>query len=77
MRKLCTYDSFLFLCFVVLKQHFIPQVYNDFVVRGNTAVLSCPLPSFVKEYVVVDSWIRNDDHILKITENKGNVFAYA
>ncbi|GBN18742.1 hypothetical protein AVEN_147643-1, partial [Araneus ventricosus] len=56
-----------------MKQHFTPQVFDDFVVRGNTAVLKCHLPSFVREYVVVDSWIRNDGHILKITENKGKV----
>ncbi|GIY36363.1 uncharacterized protein CDAR_420531, partial [Caerostris darwini] len=54
-----------------MKQHFNPQVFDDFVVRGNTAVLRCHLPAFVREYVVVDSWIRNDGHILKITENKG------
>ncbi|XP_042909125.1 cell adhesion molecule Dscam1 isoform X2 [Parasteatoda tepidariorum] len=58
----------------VMKQRFNPQVYDDFVVRGNTAVLRCHLPSFVREYVVVDSWIRNDDHILKITENKARSY---
>lgn len=58
---------------LVLKQRFNPQVYDEFVVRGNTAVLKCHLPPFVKEYVVVDSWIRNDDHIMKMTENKGNI----
>lgn len=54
-----------------MKQHFTPQEFDDFVVKGNTAVLKCHLPSFVREYVVVDSWIRNDGHILKMTENKG------
>ncbi|CAL1295071.1 unnamed protein product, partial [Larinioides sclopetarius] len=58
----------------VMKQHFTPQVFDDFVVRGNTAVLKCHLPSFVREYVVVDSWIRNDGHILKITENKARSY---
>ncbi|KAF8789149.1 Down syndrome cell adhesion molecule-like [Argiope bruennichi] len=54
----------------VLKQHFIPQVFDEYVVKGNTAVLKCQLPTFAKEYVVVDSWIRNDGHILKMSENK-------
>lgn len=66
---------FLFSC-LVLKQRFNPQVYDEFVVRGNTAVLKCHLPPFVKEYVVVDSWIRNDDHIMKMTENKGKVLFF-
>ncbi|XP_055925124.1 cell adhesion molecule Dscam2-like isoform X2 [Argiope bruennichi] len=58
----------------VMKQHFTPQVFDDFVVKGNTAVLKCHLPSFVREYVVIDSWIRNDGHILKITENKARSY---
>ncbi|XP_054712904.1 cell adhesion molecule Dscam2-like [Uloborus diversus] len=58
----------------VIKQRFNPQVYDDYVVRGNTAVLKCNLPTFVREYVVVDSWIRNDEHVLKITENKARSY---
>ncbi|CAL1264725.1 unnamed protein product [Larinioides sclopetarius] len=54
----------------VIKQRFNPQVYDDFVVRGNTAVLRCHLPTFVKEYVSVDSWIRNDDYVLKMTDTR-------
>lgn len=54
----------------VIKQRFSPQVYDDFVVRGNTAVLRCHLPTFVKEYVSVDSWIRNDDYVLKMGDTR-------
>ncbi|GFT96268.1 uncharacterized protein TNCV_3907061 [Trichonephila clavipes] len=54
----------------MIKQRFNPQVYDDFVVRGNTAVLRCHLPTFVKEYVSVDSWIRNDDYVLKMTDTR-------
>nr|XP_042903239.1 Down syndrome cell adhesion molecule-like protein Dscam2 isoform X1 [Parasteatoda tepidariorum] len=54
----------------VINQRFSPQVYDDFVVRGNTAVLKCHLPTFVKEYVSVDSWIRNDDYVLKMADTR-------
>ncbi|XP_054712942.1 LOW QUALITY PROTEIN: cell adhesion molecule DSCAM-like [Uloborus diversus] len=58
----------------VIKQRFDPQVYDDFVVRGNTAVMRCHLPTFVKEYVTVDSWIRDDKQILKRNDMKGSSY---
>ncbi|GFT22931.1 down syndrome cell adhesion molecule, partial [Nephila pilipes] len=56
-----------------IKQRFDPQVYDDFVVRGNTAVLRCHLPTFVREYVGVDSWIRDDKQVLKRNDMKGKL----
>ncbi|XP_054712910.1 cell adhesion molecule DSCAM-like [Uloborus diversus] len=58
----------------VIKQEFEPQVYDDFVVLGNTAVLRCHLPLVVREYVSVDSWIRDDQQILKRNDMKGNSY---
>ncbi|GFU25001.1 down syndrome cell adhesion molecule [Trichonephila clavipes] len=52
----------------VVQQKFIPQVYDDYVIRGNTAVLRCHLPSFVREYVTLDSWLIDDDIVLKSTD---------
>ncbi|GIY89731.1 ig-like domain-containing protein [Caerostris darwini] len=57
----------------LVKQKFNPQVYDDFVVRGNTAVLRCLLPTFVREYVSVDSWIRNDGYILKMADTRKTI----
>ncbi|KAK3932608.1 Down syndrome cell adhesion molecule-like protein [Frankliniella fusca] len=37
------------------------QVYDEFVILGNTAVLHCHVPSFVREYVAVTGWVRGDD----------------
>ncbi|GIX85463.1 hypothetical protein CEXT_75761 [Caerostris extrusa] len=38
--------------------------------RGNTTVLRCHLPTFVREYVAVDSWIRDDKQVLKRNDMK-------
>ncbi|XP_035226032.1 Down syndrome cell adhesion molecule-like protein 1 homolog, partial [Stegodyphus dumicola] len=57
-----------------IKQRFEPQVYDNFVVRGNTAVLQCQLPSFVREYVTVDSWIRDDKQVLKRNDMRGSSY---
>ncbi|XP_067123055.1 cell adhesion molecule Dscam1-like [Centruroides vittatus] len=51
----------------VVKQYYEVQVYDEYVIRGNTAVLTCHIPSFVKDYVTVTSWIRDD--IVTITSN--------
>uniref|UniRef100_T1JAC9 Down syndrome cell adhesion molecule-like protein Dscam2 n=1 Tax=Strigamia maritima TaxID=126957 RepID=T1JAC9_STRMM len=43
----------------VVMQMYEVQVYNEFVIRGNTAVLKCHIPSFVTDYVKVMSWVRD------------------
>lgn len=34
---------------------------SEYVIRGNTAVLKCNIPSFVADFVKVDAWIGSDD----------------
>ncbi|XP_037792633.1 Down syndrome cell adhesion molecule-like protein Dscam2 [Penaeus monodon] len=36
------------------------QVYDQLVMSGNTAVLRCAVPSYVREYVTVTSWVHDD-----------------
>ncbi|GAB6033413.1 Down syndrome cell adhesion molecule-like protein 1 [Chamberlinius hualienensis] len=43
----------------VVQQYFEVQVYDEFVIVGNTAVLKCNIPTFVKDYVTVSEWIRS------------------
>lgn len=62
------YCNVFFFNFSVVQQTFIPQVYDDYVIRGNTAVLRCHLPSFVREYVTLDSWLIDDDVVIKSTD---------
>ena len=56
MRK-CI-DSYFVLVSVV-KQKYEVQVYDEYVISGNTAVLRCQVPSYVAEYVMVTSWIQD------------------
>lgn len=37
-------------------QYYEAQVYDMFVIRGNTAIFKCSVPSFVSDYVYVESW---------------------
>lgn len=39
-----------------MSQYYEAQVYDMFVIRGNTAIFKCSVPSFVSDYVYVESW---------------------
>lgn len=58
----------------VVHQRYNPNVYDQFIIRGNTAVLRCHLPSFVREYVSVDSWLRDDGVTYTYSEEKESKF---
>lgn len=33
---------------------------SEYVIRGNTAVLKCNIPSFVADFVRVEAWVSTD-----------------
>lgn len=35
---------------------------DESVLKGNTAILKCHIPSFVSDYVFVVSWLQDDGH---------------
>ncbi|KAL1475643.1 hypothetical protein MTO96_019299 [Rhipicephalus appendiculatus] len=41
----------------VVDYHYEPRVQDAFVIRGNTAVLKCYVPSYIRQHTVVDAWI--------------------
>ncbi|XP_046985890.1 Down syndrome cell adhesion molecule-like protein Dscam2 [Schistocerca americana] len=56
----------------VMKQYYEVQVYDEFVMVGNTAVLRCHVPSFVRDYVIVTSWLRGStDRIVTDIDSGG------
>lgn len=42
--------------FLVVSQFYQSEVNNEYVIRGNAAVLRCSIPSFVADFVNVISW---------------------
>ncbi|XP_077484140.1 cell adhesion molecule Dscam1-like isoform X2 [Amblyomma americanum] len=55
----------------VVAQEYKTKVYDEFVVRGNTAVLHCQMPSFVREDVDVTGWIREDGLLIQPGQGAG------
>ncbi|CAM1320968.1 Uncharacterised protein g7633 [Pycnogonum litorale] len=44
-------------------QQYVPRVYDEYFIKGNTAVMKCHIPSYVKDHIFVTAWIK-DDHII-------------
>lgn len=54
---------FNYSCFgvcAVVTQDYLIEVNNEHVIRGNTAILKCFIPSFVADFVYVASWLDNE-----------------
>ncbi|CAG0883702.1 unnamed protein product [Darwinula stevensoni] len=55
----------------VVIQFYEPEVLGtEYVIRGNTALLKCTIPSFVADFVDVDAWLSDSGDIYRsFTEN--------
>lgn len=46
----------IFLPHTVVQQYYESEVNNEYVIRGNAAILKCSIPSFVADFIQVISW---------------------
>ncbi len=53
------HETFLFNVPVV-SQFYESQVYDEYVIKGNAAVLKCHLPSFISDHVEIIEWADSD-----------------
>ena len=59
-----------------MQQFYQTEVNNEYVIRGNSAVLKCSIPSFVADFVSVVSWQDDSGNMYAGTDassNQGNV----
>lgn len=42
------------------------EAENEYVIRGNAAIVRCKIPSFVSDFVYVEAWIMDEEQILTI-----------
>lgn len=57
-NKICSKQSRLA---VVTQNFYITEAENEYVIKGNAAVMKCKIPSFVADFVYVDAWINVED----------------
>lgn len=69
----CHSCSGLLLPAVVLQYYELQVYYNRNVIRGNTAVLKCTIPSFVREYITVTSWVQDSKFNIYPTTKGGKL----
>lgn len=48
----------------VVQQFYQARVIDEFVLRGNAGLLKCNLPSFVADFVEIESWIDDDGTVI-------------
>ena len=68
------FSKFSIFLFTVVRQGYQVQVYDEFVIRGNTAVLRCQVPSVVRDYVIVTTWEREDGVTIVSNVANGKLF---
>lgn len=49
----------------MVSQFYVTEAENEYVIRGNAAVMKCKIPSFVADFVQIDVWVADDGKILK------------
>lgn len=45
----------------VVTQFYITEAENEYVIKGNAAIMKCKIPSFVTDFVQVETWINAED----------------
>ena len=59
--------------YTVVDQDYDLQVYPAYVYQGNTAVIRCLIPPFVRKYLRVTSWIASDGARITTDIHKGTL----
>ncbi|XP_064292541.1 cell adhesion molecule Dscam1 isoform X15 [Plodia interpunctella] len=54
----------------VVSQYYVTEAENEYVIRGNTAIVHCKIPSFVSDFVYVEAWIIDEGETLTINNTK-------
>lgn len=60
----------------VVAQHYLSEAENEYVIRGNAAVMKCKIPSFVADFVHVEAWINAEDGTVLTAPNNDSSASY-
>lgn len=50
----------MFLKIVVNQNYESELMPTEYVIRGNSAILKCSVPSFVADFITVESWVTSE-----------------
>ena len=52
------------ISFSVTSQHFEVDIIRESVIIGNDAIFKCSAPSFIADFILVDSWVDSEGNVL-------------
>lgn len=52
-----------------MSQYYLSEAENEYVIRGNSVILKCKIPSFVADFVTVEAWLDEDGNEFNNTVN--------
>lgn len=52
-----------------MTQRYEVNLMDEHVLRGNTAIIKCHIPSFVADYVYVSSWLQDEQNEISPNNN--------
>lgn len=53
------YNLNIFL--IVVNQNYESELMpTEYVIRGNSVILKCSVPSFVADFIIVEAWLTNE-----------------
>lgn len=55
-----THVSHWYIVVSVVIQPYEAEADNEYVIRGNSAIMKCEIPSYVSDFIVVDMWVDSD-----------------
>ena len=55
----------------MVPQQYSAEVMSEYVIKGNSAIIKCSIPSFVADFVSVDAWVASDGSYIRPSENYG------
>ena len=58
--------------YLVVAQNYQTEASNEYIVRGNDALIECKVPSYVSDIVVVIAWIDSEANEFLENHNYGN-----
>ena len=66
-------DSFNFcFCCAVVSQPYVTETHNTYVIKGNSALFKCEIPSFVADFVSAEGWVDGDGQEFFAQSGHGN-----
>lgn len=66
------FRSRIYFISTVVRQSYEPRVTDEDVLRGNSAIVKCTIPSFVADYVHVMDWVTDEDNSLSTFSFNGS-----